>query len=265
MKNSTRAGFTLAELLVAVVLGTIVTGSALEVLVTNQRISTNQTMQVTAQQSLRAGTDILTQEFRELSASGGDLLSMDSTSISTRSMGALGFVCALDLSGIPRLDVRSMGKSFSAGDSVLVYVEGVGSAGGDWISGLVSTVVSSTACGSATSAQRITLPGMADTLTVIPVSVGAPVRSFRNFSYSLELIGGDWHLARTTSGGNPELFAGPFLGPNQGGLTFDYLDRLGTPTSVGTDVAQIRITVRARSGPSGGVSDSISSLVYLRN
>ena len=265
MKTSTRAGFTLAELLVAVVLGGIVTGAALEVLLTNQRISTTQTMQVRAQQSLRAGMDILTQEFRELSASGGDLLATDRTSISTRSMGALGIVCALDLSGIPRLDVRSIGKGFNPGDSVLVYVEGAGSADGVWLSGLVSTVVSSTACGSAARAQNITLPGMADMLSALPVSVGAPVRGFRHFSYSLELLGGEWHLATTTSGGDPQLFAGPFLGPAEGGLTFDYLDRLGTPTSVGTDVAQIRITVRARSEPSGGAPDSLASLVYLRN
>lgn len=265
MKSSTRAGFTLAELLVAVVLGGVVTASALKVLVTNQRISTTQAMQVRAQQSLRAGVDILTQEFRELSAGGGDLLSMDSTSISTRAMGALGIVCALDLSGTPRLDLRSIGKGFNAGDSVLVYAEGVGSSDGVWLPGLVSTVVSSTACTSGAGAQRITLPGMADTLAALPVSVGAPVRSFRHFSYSLELVGTEWHLARTTSGGDPQLFTGPFLGPDEGGLRFDYLDRLGTPTSIGTDVAQIRITVRARSRPAGGAPDSLSSLVYLRN
>lgn len=268
MNASTRSGFSLAELLVVVVLGGIVTASALEVLLTNQRISSTQMMQVKAQQSVRAGMDILTQELREVSANGGDLLSMDSNSVSIRSMGALGIVCALDLSAGAKLEIRPVGKGFASGDSILVYVEGAGGAEGAWLPGLVSTVNSSTACAPAANVQAITLPGIADTLSALALSVGAPVRAFRHVSYSLESVGGEWYLARATSGGDPQLLAGPFLGPNDRGVTFEYLDGLGAPKSVGTDVSQIRITVRVRSKPSAEsalATDSLASLVYLRN
>lgn len=271
MNDSKRSGFTLVELLVVVVLSGMVAAAGLEILISNQRISTQQTIQVRAQQSVRAGMEILTSELREVSAGGGDLIAMGQTSFSIRAMGSFGIICGIDVTGTPKLTVRRIGGDFSPGDSILVFAEGPsgGSQDGVWLPGRISASSSSAACGAGVDAQAITLPGMSATLAANPVALGGPIRGISHVSFGLDSIQGQWYLARTPLGGIPEPFAGPLLSAVVGGLGFEYLDPLGVPTTVPTDVVQVRITVRAQSSPSGAAaidpSDVLTSLVYLRN
>src|SRR5205807_10016442 len=86
----TRRGFTLVELLVALVLLSVVTAALYRVLVNNQRLYQAQTQRIDLQQNIRAAANILPAEFRELDASDGDIQAMSATSINIRAMRWLG-------------------------------------------------------------------------------------------------------------------------------------------------------------------------------
>src|SRR5207249_805044 len=88
-----RRGYTLVELIIALVLLGIVSGAIYQVLVNNQRVYQAQTQQIDLQENLRAATTVLPAEFRELDAVDGDIQSMTPTSIQIRAMRKLGFLC----------------------------------------------------------------------------------------------------------------------------------------------------------------------------
>src|SRR5213594_1611690 len=88
-----RRGFTLIELMVALVLLGIVAGGIYKVLVTNQQTYLAQTQRIDLQQNLRAGVTILPADFRELDPADGDILLMSATQIQLRAMRQLSFLC----------------------------------------------------------------------------------------------------------------------------------------------------------------------------
>ena len=88
-----RRGFTLIELMVALVLLAIVAGGIYQVLVTNQQTYLAQTQRIDLQQNLRAGVTILPADFRELDPADGDILVMTATQIQLRAMRQLSFLC----------------------------------------------------------------------------------------------------------------------------------------------------------------------------
>jgi prepilin-type N-terminal cleavage/methylation domain-containing protein len=81
-----RRGFTMVELLVALVLLGIVSAALYRVLVNNQRLYQAQTARIDLSQNIRAAGSILPAEFRQLDASEGDIGAMSATSISIRAM-----------------------------------------------------------------------------------------------------------------------------------------------------------------------------------
>src|SRR5437870_6978067 len=81
-----RRGYTLIELLIALVLLGMVSGAIYKVLVNNQRLYLAQTQQIDLQQNMRAAAAILPAEFRELDAADGDIRAMSATSITIRAM-----------------------------------------------------------------------------------------------------------------------------------------------------------------------------------
>jgi prepilin-type N-terminal cleavage/methylation domain-containing protein len=68
-----RAGFTLVELLVALVLLAIVGTGILRTLMSNQRAYEEQTQRIDVQQNLRTALAVLPADFRELDAVDGDV------------------------------------------------------------------------------------------------------------------------------------------------------------------------------------------------
>src|SRR5207237_6623395 len=89
-----RRGFTLIELMIALVLLGIVSTAVYKVLVNNQRLYTAQTQTIDLQQNIRAAAAILPAEFRELDAADGDITAMGPDSIRMRAMRQLSFLCA---------------------------------------------------------------------------------------------------------------------------------------------------------------------------
>jgi prepilin-type N-terminal cleavage/methylation domain-containing protein len=286
----TRRGFTMVELLIALVLLGIVSGAIYQVLVNNQRVYQAQTQQIDLQQNLRAASSILPAEFRELDAREGDIQAMSATSIQIRAMRKLAFIC----SNVPGLGAGTVtltyrqtpsfpsGVTFNLGDSVLVFYEGNPAKRDDdhW---LLATATSRVA-GFCLNDIPATTPGYVLTLqanwanadTLKGISRGSPIRAFEVIQYrQYQAADGKYYLGyqNLTSGGSIQPLIGPLAG--SAGLEFDYYDSTGTATALPAQVAMIAIHVRSQTaqavrsqGATGTIAvkvDSITTRVALRN
>ncbi len=262
-----RRGFTLTELIIVAVLGSLLIMVALQVLITNQRTYTAQSAQIQGQQALRAAMDVLSAELREVSARGGDIISMSSNSITVRSMRNFGVACAV-APATPSVTVLRVGTWFAVGDSVFVFADNRENISTDdkWLALRVSAVDTTAACGTS-PASRLTFSGQAAKFAADSVRVGAPVRSFVRYTYGMVTESGDTYLGRTPAGGSAAPMVGPLKPSN--GIEFTYLDSLGATTSVTTNVRQIVVKVRTASGVLNSlgelVADSLTGRIYTRN
>jgi len=287
-----RRGFTMIELLVALVLLGLVSAALYRVLVNNQRLYMAQTQRIDLSQNIRAAGTILPAEFRELDASEGDITAMSATSISMRAMRWLGFACntpglggALNgVSVIVRGGAPGQPLFFGARgidnnrDSVLIYYDGnVNSRADDfWATGSITAAPNGQNCNDGTNGQRlilnVNLLGLGPNVAgAIPL--GAPVRGFERVVYQLYQPAGDtsWYVGFQPAGQSMQPLIGPVL---SNGLTFQYFDVNGNVTGVRNQVARIDITVRARTTGAvraGGqaaratIVDSVVTSVALRN
>lgn len=270
MTSSTkRRGFTLIELLVVVVLGGFIVLATYQVLITNSRTYAANNAQIMGQQSLRAGLDVLFGELREISTAGGDLVAMETDSITFRANRAFGVVCdTVDYSLTPpRFTAFRIGPAFQAGDSVIVFADNNTSRSADdvWLERQVQSVDSTATCG-VDPGQLMRVPNLGSSGDT--VRTGAVVRGFEVYTYGLYQISGESYLGRRARGAtHPDPLVGPLL-PSRG-VAFRYLDSVGTVTTTNTDVAQIEITLRyqsrVRDSNNRLVSDSIVARVYPRN
>ena len=269
MTKPNERGFTLVELLVVTVLGTLLAMASYKVISVMQRTHTVQSAQVQGQQALRAGLSVLYAELREASPSDGDLIGMADDSIRLRAMRQAGHVCVSDYSASPpRLTLRREGRWLAVGDSVVVLADNDPNRALDdrWITGMVQSVDTTATCTGLDKAQRIAVMGLSAVDTIRP---GALARSFELFTYGLFEFDGQPFLGRRSAGASPQALVGPLRGKLEGGLAFTYLDENSTITDVGVEVAQIQVELRTASlvlGSDGRpVSDSIVTRIYPRN
>ena len=287
-----RRGFTMIELLVALVLLGLVSAALYRVLVNNQRLYMEQTQRIDLSQNIRAAGTILPAELRELDASEGDIAVMSATSISIRAMRWLGFACNLPALGGALNAVSVVVRGGAPGqplffgargidnvkDSVLIYYDGNQASRTDdfWATGSITAAPNGQNCSDGTNGQRlllnINLLGLgANVAGAIPL--GAPVRGFERVIYSLYQPAGDtsWYVGFQPSGQAMQPLIGPVL---TNGLTFTYYNAAGAVTAVKSQVARIDITVRARTTSAiraGGQAarltavDSVVTSVALRN
>ncbi|MEZ4416773.1 MAG: prepilin-type N-terminal cleavage/methylation domain-containing protein [Gemmatimonadota bacterium] len=263
-----RKGFTLIEMLIVSVVGAVVVISMFQMIVGQQRAFTLQAATLDARQTLRAGLELMANELREVSALGGDVLTIDDDSIQVRSMQQMGLVCAVSPSS-PVIRVRTLGSWFEAGDSVFVFADNDIDAAADdvWLTGRLTTVDTTATCGTQ-PAQELTLDAnLSLAASVDSIRIGAPVRAFQGFTYGLVSSTRGWFLARW-DGVTVSRIVGPLRAPGEG-LQLEYLNDLGVATGVPGDVRQVRVTVRAdRSvyrNDGSMVNDSLTTLIQLRN
>jgi prepilin-type N-terminal cleavage/methylation domain-containing protein len=289
-----RRGFTLIELMIALVLLGLVSAAVYKVLVNNQRVYLAQTQTIDLQQNIRAGAAILPAEFRELDAADGDITGMGPDSIRMRAMRQLSFVCAtpalgggigqISLAIRPTL-IYGNRQTFKQGDSILVYWEGDPTVRADdqWLPAQLQKDADPGLCSDSNVATNPAL-----LLTLQPqwinnavlnragaIPRGAPVRGYDKVVYrSYQAADGNWYLGQRNpaQGGTIQPVIGPLTGAN--GVTFTYYDTAGVVTAVPTQVAQIEIVLRARTASpirSGGTGvqeykvDSLVTRVALRN
>jgi prepilin-type N-terminal cleavage/methylation domain-containing protein len=278
---SQRRGFTLIEVLIALVIMGVVTGAIYRLLNTSQRLSLAQAEQVSLQSNVRTGSLVVPNELRELNTVvGGSLeqndiiLPLADDAITYRAMRGLGFVCQAPVAGELRI-ARSTwtGLGNPAGKPYHAYLfddkDPDDDADDGWLR-VDITGVTASACGAA-AAFRLA------TAAAIPaaVKIYTPVRLYEVMELKLYSdADGEWWLgARSVSAGEVDLQ--PVLGPlTAEGFKLAYLDSNGDETAVEKDIKSIRVTVRGltedavRQGGSGAMGhpeDVLVTQVLLRN
>ena len=233
------------------------------------------------QSSLRAGVSVIGSELRELgggSAGGGDLIELNSTSITYRAMRYTSFLCRPPDSQRREVVVwhePSYGlRELEAGrDSILVFSENdpVLESDNAWLRAAVVSLAGGTQCPGNTAGVRLGLAGVSSG-SLTGVERGAPVRGFQVTRMLLyeDRQSTAWLGLKEWKGGSGWSVTQPVLGPlATNGLRFEYLDGNGRPTSQPGDVAVVAITLVARShgrvARVGHITDSLSTFVALRN
>jgi prepilin-type N-terminal cleavage/methylation domain-containing protein len=278
-----RRAFTLAELLVGLVLFGMVSVGLYRLLVGTQRIYQSQSQQMDLQENIRAGAAVLPAELRELDARDGDIIAMGPDSIRVRARRQFSVLCdppalggALSGLRIALRDALTFGRGFNpATDSLWIFADGDESLRADdqWIAAGIAAAPTVTRCPGDSSAAH----GLVVNLTPGPwsntagaVSSGAPVRGFETVTYRLyRASDGAYYLGLRDAGGLQ-----PLLGPlTTSGVSFTYFDSTGATTSVSTAVSLIRVRLWAQTAQpvhrSGGrttlVDDSVVTWIALRN
>jgi prepilin-type N-terminal cleavage/methylation domain-containing protein len=274
-----RRGFTLVELLMVALLGSILVMAAYNVLITNQQTYRVQNSKSQAQQSTRAAMDVLFNELREVSSAGGDIVDFGDDFLEVKTMRTVGLVCEADMSlfGVnPILRVRKVLNDFEAGDSVVIFADNDEYRTSDdtWIKGLITSIDTTAVCtdldGVDYEAARMAFTGQTATFLADSVRVGAPIRSYVLYEYGLMTYDGQEYLGRSEDGGDWVPLVGPLAGADgQPGLAFEYFDTDGNAATTVADIERVAVTLRSFPGasdPKGTpIVDSLSASIYMRN
>jgi prepilin-type N-terminal cleavage/methylation domain-containing protein len=290
MPNLTRRGFTLVELLIAIVILGIVSAALYRVLVNNQRIYQAQTQHIDLQENIRAAVTILPADLREIDATDGDIKAMSASAITIRAMRYLAIVCSPPVlgagtNGIPVILRRSpfwgVRGINTATDSLFIYYEGNESSRKDdnWALAAPTAAVNSV-CPDTKPGITVTVNfrniGAAPLLpnTAGAILNGAPVRGFETVTYQVyQPVGDTSYYIGLQMGANARQ---PVIGPVlSNGLQFAYYDSTGVVTADRFRVARIDITVRGKTAQpirtgTGSATltnavDSVTTSVALRN
>jgi prepilin-type N-terminal cleavage/methylation domain-containing protein len=285
-----RPGFTLVELLVVAVLGTVVIGAAVQSLLAQERAHRTTAEIIRGQDALRAALGILESELRDLTTLAGpdaglaDLVFATRDSLEIRAQRKVAFVCSVHASD-RRIFTWTLGGTdlFVGGDGVHIFADDEPTSANDdvWLPGRVHQVQSSSSdCPSRPAPnkvahQRVDIAGIDGTDVgggyLVTVRPGAPVRSFERVTYGLYSFDGEWGLGRRSS--VEDNLIRPLVlglaGPGAG-IVFTYLDINGdliTADPVPTDqVAGVRITARTEPRQhSGAKTVELSTHVSFRN
>jgi prepilin-type N-terminal cleavage/methylation domain-containing protein len=276
-----RRGFTLVEVLIALVIMGIVTGAIYRLLDTNQRLSLAQAEQVTLQSNVRTGSLVVPNELRELNtflgsvdATQNDITVAEDNAIEYRAMRGLGFVCQVPGGGELRIAKSSWtGLRPPDGDRDNVYLFVDGDPDDDELDAWLQVDITGASeeaggCG----------PGPAYKLTtaaVLPaVPVYTPVRLYELMRLELYLDDdGKWWLGARSVNVDADLQ--PVLGPlTEDGFDLDYFDSAGNETADKTAIRSIRVSVRGltddavRAGGFGALGhpeEGLVTQVLLRN
>lgn len=280
-RRSPARGYTLVELIVALVLGMVVLGAAGQAFLATQRFFRLQASALEVHEGLRAALQVLTVELRELDPSGGDIVALGSDSISIRATRGIEFVCAPPDPATGRVVVRSsLGSGYRAvdpaRDRALVFRDGDGATAGDgaWLDFGIASAGAAASCSDGAAASELRLVGALGALD--SVALGAPVRVYERAVYRLypDETGAWWLGVRSWSGGAWAALspvAGPLRHPQ--GLQLTYYDTAGAATAEPSRVARIALVVRGvgsallqeTRGKQVHWADSLATEVFLRN
>lgn len=251
-----RCGFSLAEALVGLVLLGIVSTALYRVLAGSQRQHRAYAQSVALTESTRAALAILPVAFRELSAGEGDILAMDSSSITFNSMQGLYVQCSAPDTAARRvfLDAATAfgSRTIEApDDSVLVYAEGDPATRLDdaWFSAGVAASGRGFECPAARASIGLTLTGVTAP-RLAGTGAGAPVRTFRPAQVLVyQDASREWWLGqRVFQPSGSWSVVQPVLGPlSAGGLVLTYVDAQGAVTDSANAVTGIGVRVVSRS------------------
>lgn len=297
-----RGGFTLVELMMALVMTLLVGAVVSRLLLDSQRVSRGQHARVRVQDNIRAGAIIVATELRGLgydsipptaapglvnalgSRADSDLLLAEPGRVRYRAMRGFGVTCAAPTAA--RLTLRRTLfyglRDPQAGDSLALFVEGDPALGSDdgWVRAKAVAVTTGT-CDDGTAALEVSSAwpdaGVAGA-AVAGLIIGGPVRIFEAMEMRYYASGGgSWLGMRSlNAGGVIEPLVGPLADSSSGqrGMTLAYLDKNDAPTAAADQVRAIALTLRGvtdeRVYQSGGATSavdtvSVTARVALRN
>ncbi len=279
-----RAGFTLVELLIVMVLMSFVASAIVVLLVRQQRFYASASTVIETRQQIRQAAGILPLDLRGISSIGGDIYAVTKDSIAFRSTFGAAVLCVTNQSSslvytVPAqlakggsalaswsaLPTANVGNS--GADSVAIYDNGASAMANDdlWRRYNITSVaqVTGTTCPTSTGLVQTadqSKPYYKIGLSPQPtatISAGAGMRFFRRVVYKLyQGSDGQWYLGyyacktgRTPVCNTIQPLAGPF---QANGVQFSYSDSTGaiipTPadSATRTRVALISVVVRGQ-------------------
>lgn len=295
-RRAARAGVSLAELLVVLVILGLVGTVIMRVVVRQQRFYASAAEITSTRADLRDLATALPTDLRGVSSVGGDIYAMSDSSIDFRLTSGISAVCQTGVGFVvvppatlaSRSGVTTWTSAPVSGDSVLIYDEGATSAITDdvWrqykiIAAPVAAACPTTTGFTATAAEAAA--GVKLTLSAaLPATSpqGSPMVFFRRAHYGLFLTSsgktmlGYFDCPAGTCG-TPTPMAGPFLpyAASGSGVQLSYYDSTGAVTATKANVARIDVVVRAQTAApvalAGGtrsyLRDSLAFTVSLRN
>jgi prepilin-type N-terminal cleavage/methylation domain-containing protein len=296
------AGFTLVELVIALVLASLVAGATVTLLLRQQRFYNSTTELIQTRQQIRQTAAMLPSDLRGIASGGGDIYAMTDSSLEFRATFGTSIVCVNtggQLSTVPRVLARrsamtSWAREPVVNDSITVYNNNNGAAWSRHMITAVTKVTTNAANGcptptGLTQAGDITAGNPSYQLALSPAATaanapGAGIRFFRRVHYSLyRAADSKWYVGYYDCVPNRTPLCNairPLAGPLQpyatngtSGLQFAYYDSTGAVTTNRTLVARISIIVRGQgeaplnlTGAGASVfRDSLRIEVGLRN
>ena len=276
-----RAGFTLLELLMVLVVLVLVSGAVTLLLVRQQRTYNGTVELVQTRQQIRQAASMLPSDLRGISSVGGDIYAMTDSSLEFRSVFGSSVACGFDsnrawVSTVPqKLAKGSVMTTWSvlpsAGDSFAIYDGGSSTTtASDDFWGLYQLKTVTPVTGNVTSgcptSTGLVQPGdvtgtnpsyqLAPTVTLSKtIDSASAIRFFRRVHYSVyKAADNNWYLGYydCKTGRSPvcnavQPIAGPFrpyATDGTSGLQFAYFDSTGAGTANRNLVARIRVVVR---------------------
>lgn len=301
----TRAGFTMVEVMVAIVLLGIVVGALLAVVMEQERFYDGASEVMEVRDNLRRIGDLLPAELRGVAPLEGDIYAMTDSMIDFRAPTGASMICTIN-PGRTTITLPPASLSSDAGltawtsapvrsDSLFIF---------DSRDSLVDTMIARRitvaptvgACPTTTGFTSTAAEAAGGTTLVLDdtlpqsVPVGAPIRFFRRVRYSLyEAQDRNWYLgyrdyvpSRSPQWSAIQPVAGPLMpyaSSGATGLRFTYRDSTGTALTSAADAPRVRridIVARAKSATvirsagatrsaTGHYIDSLRTVVALRN
>lgn len=270
-----RAGFSLIELLVALIVTGVIVGVVFQILSTQSRFARTQTAREEVQQNARVALELIASELRGIAPGG--ILATGPDSIRFRSPRAWGLLCTSGAGSASVLFPPALAGSFRAGQADSLAVIG-------------RTALTFVGVQDATASGGSEVAACNNALTPNPAAQSAPVDEARArrftatiappsdtgaVAYLYDVVRYDVGTSAGVPGAwirrNNQPMAGPV--PSAAGVQFVYRRADGTviasPTALTRErIAQIDVTVRTESQARFSnvpQQDTASTTVYLRN
>ena len=302
LKMSTRRGFSLPEIMVALVLLAIVATGVMTVVMRQQQFYRSATEVIDTRQQIRQASNVVPVDLRGVSSVGSDILNMSDSSLDVRGNIGSAVTCTHDPVAntvtVPPVDIANS-KFFTTfltrpqvHDAILIFDDvGPGTADDIWGNYTITKIDSTlTGCALFTDAtldaakyRYIYTVSPALSPTIID---GAPIRFARGVKYSLYKSPSDglwWMGYRECRGdGTGCMAVQPVAGPYRpyvandtvnSGLSFVYRDSTGAITATNANVARVELFIHGETQASvalgGGklapYRDYVKVTVALRN
>lgn len=271
-----RRGFSLIELLVALVMGVMVVTSVVQMMIAQGRGWRKQREVIDVRETAREALTLLSWDLRQSAIGQSSLSAISANSVTLRSSRGLGIICAKHPT-LARYGLWKSGGNIEAGpdDSALVYQV----ARGKWSPLKITAVGTPAAMGVTSCAWPGARPpdvvvefGVVNKNDTAYIKIGAPFRNFKSVQYAEYQLTNRWWLGRKVgSATGYEQLTGPLVPPTSNGLAFAFYDTLGTVTANPAAVGTVALTLRTESFKNSGNGstfgfqhDSLTTRVSVR-